>query len=192
MSVRYISAQGFDRSTCNALSLHQYLRGYPLTARRFIRLDNNLRVYWHTLFDLCPELLKLDPPEAETLFRAFMRHAIKRGLAADWRLHLALYRWLLTSRYAESLTEEHLETVMLAAASLWCDNDRSGNLGIAIAHHQCAGLVVGWKAAAGKGSATLDVVPPGPSRWSEAGFGCGLLARPPLSLDGALAPVFRR
>lgn len=45
---------------------------YPSNARSFVHLDARLLPYWHSLFDICPALLKLDPPEGLNLFRSFM------------------------------------------------------------------------------------------------------------------------
>lgn len=183
MSTRYISTQGFDRSKRNALSLHQHLQGYPLTAKTFIRVDNNLRVYWHTLFDLCPELLKLDPPEGEDLFRGFMRFAISRNVPLDWTLHLNLYRWLQRSPYAAGLQEEHLEAVLAAAASLWCDNDTSEHVGIAIVHRDSTLVVVGWKAAGRRVGSTLEVLQPEGRSRTPGDFACLRLPQRPYSLE---------
>ena len=36
---------------------------YPSNARSFVHLDAKLLPYWHALFDVCPRLLKLDPPD---------------------------------------------------------------------------------------------------------------------------------
>ena len=36
---------------------------YPGNARSFVHLDAGLLPYWHTLFDVCPALLRLDPPD---------------------------------------------------------------------------------------------------------------------------------
>ncbi|KAF1051591.1 MAG: hypothetical protein GAK43_02342 [Stenotrophomonas maltophilia] len=156
MTDRYSSTQGFDRSRRNALALHQHLRGYPFTARHFVNLDNNLRVYWHTLFDLCPELLKLDPPEGMGVFRGYLHYAVEQRLPIDWSLHLRLYRWLQRSAHAPQLRGEHLESVLSAAASLWCEHDRSHCPGIALTHRDCALRVVGWKPSKTVRQATLD------------------------------------
>jgi len=47
------------------------LPDYPSNSRCFVHLDARLLPYWHTLFDICPALLKLDPPEGLNLFRSF-------------------------------------------------------------------------------------------------------------------------
>ncbi|HHH9558904.1 TPA: putative natural product biosynthesis protein [Pseudomonas aeruginosa] len=190
MSVRYISTQGFDRAKRNALSLHQHLQGYPRTAKTFIRVDNNLRVYWHTLFDLCPELLRLDPPEGEELFRGFMRFATARNLPLNWTLHLNLYRWLQGSPHAQGLQEEHLEAVMAAAASLWCDDDASEHAGIALVHRDSALVVVGWKALGRRGGSTLEVLQPEARPRTPGDFVFLRLPQRPCSLERGFEPVF--
>ena len=53
---------------------------YPSNSRSFVHLDARLLPYWHTLFDICPALLKLYPPEGLNLFRSFMTsHKAKPG-----------------------------------------------------------------------------------------------------------------
>mgnify|MGYP000844064339 CR=1 FL=1 len=82
MSTHYINAQGVDRSKLDALSLHRFLAGYPLTTKTFTQIDSNLRVYWHTLFDLCPGLLKLDGPDGMNMFRGFIKTACAQTCSA--------------------------------------------------------------------------------------------------------------
>ena len=146
MSTHYINAQGVDRSKLDALSLHRFLAGYPLTTKTFTQIDSNLRVYWHTLFDLCPGLLKLDGPDGMNMFRGFIKTACAQNLPLNWTLHASFYRWLLSSEFASRVNEEHLEAIMMAAVSLWCSNDTSGKVGIALAHQHSSVVVVGWKA----------------------------------------------
>lgn len=62
---------------------------YPSNARSFVHLDAKLLPYWHALFDVCPRLLKLDPPEGLEIFRQFMTWAYGCQLALDWTFHSA-------------------------------------------------------------------------------------------------------
>ena len=149
MSAHYINAQGVDRSKLDALSLHRFLAGYPLTTKTFTQIDSNLRVYWHTLFDLCPGLLKLDGPDGMNMFRGFIKTACAQNLPLNWTLHASFYRWLLSSEFASKVNDEHLEAIMVAAVSLWCSNDTSGKVGIALAINTAR-----WSSSVGRPGAT--------------------------------------
>ena len=90
-------------SKSRALPVHRRIANerifpdYPSNARSFIALDAKLLPYWHLLYDLCPSLLKLDPPEGLNLFRRFMVWAYRRQPAQDWTFHISVCRWLLLS-----------------------------------------------------------------------------------------------
>lgn len=49
---------------------------------------------------------------------------------------------------------------MMAAVSLWCSNDTSGKVGIALAHQHSSVVVVGWKTKGHKTASNLDVLEP--------------------------------
>ncbi|ROM53693.1 putative natural product biosynthesis protein [Pseudomonas rhodesiae] len=109
---------------------------YPSNARCFVHLDARLLPYWHSLFDICPALLKLDPPEGLNLFRSFMTWAYRNQPAADWTYHLNVCRWLLGSAYRTRINEEPIEAFMAAAAASWINTD----------HSQAEGIVLAWRA----------------------------------------------
>ncbi|MFL9675415.1 putative natural product biosynthesis protein [Pseudomonas marginalis] len=118
---------------------------YPSNARCFVHLDARLLPYWHTVFDICPTLLKLDPPEGLNLFRSFMTWAYRNQPAQDWTWHLNVCRWLLASPYRGQIDEEPIETFMAAAAARWISTDDSQAQGVALAWQ---GLTVfDWKGA---------------------------------------------
>ena len=89
---------------------------FPSHARSFVHLDARLLPYWHALFDVCPGLLKLDPPDGLNLFRQFMTWAYGRQLALDWTLHLNVCRWLLGSPYGSRVDDELVDAMLVAAA----------------------------------------------------------------------------
>ncbi len=111
------------------------LPDYPSNSRCFVHLDARLLPYWHTLFDICPALLKLDPPEGLNLFRSFMTWAYHNQPPLDWTYHLNVCRWLLASGYRSQIDEEPIETFMAAAAARWITTDQS----------QAQGVVLGWR-----------------------------------------------
>lgn len=118
---------------------------YPCNARSFVNLDARLLPYWHTLFDVCPGLLKLDPPEGLELVRRFMTWAYRHHPALDWTYYISVCRWLLNSPYQARVTEEHIEAFMVAAAALWVATDVSQARGLVLAWQPMDERVVEWK-----------------------------------------------
>ncbi|TFF14035.1 putative natural product biosynthesis protein [Pseudomonas sp. BCA14] len=108
---------------------------YPSNSRCFVHLDARLLPHWHTLFDICPTLLKLDPPEGLNLFRSFMTWAYHHQPPLDWTYHLNVCRWLLGSTYRAQIDEEPIEAFMAAAAACWIHVDNS----------RARGIVLGWQ-----------------------------------------------
>ncbi|MFJ2684288.1 putative natural product biosynthesis protein [Pseudomonas sp. NPDC087342] len=108
---------------------------YPSNARCFVHLDARLLPYWHTLFDVCPGLLKLDPPDGLNIFRNFMTWAYRNHPPLNWTYYLSVCRWLLGSAYKTQILDEHIDAFMTAAAARWINTDDS----------QARGLVVTWQ-----------------------------------------------
>lgn len=119
---------------------------YPSNSRCFVHLDARLLPYWHTLFDICPALLKLDPPEGLNLFRSFMTWAYRNQVAQDWTYHLNVCRWLLASPYRSQIDEEPIEAFMAAAAARWINADESQAQGVVLAWQDSR--VFDWKGGA--------------------------------------------
>lgn len=80
---------------------------------------------WHTLFDVCPGLLKLDPPDGLNIFRSFMTWAYRNHPPLNWTYYLSVCRWLLTSTYQAQIHEEYIDAFMTAAAARWINTDDS-------------------------------------------------------------------
>ncbi|NER62306.1 putative natural product biosynthesis protein [Pseudomonas sp. MAFF212428] len=129
---------------------------YPCNARSFVHLDARLLPYWHTLFDVCPSLLKLDPPEGLELFRRFMTWAYRHHPSLDWTYYVSVCRWLLSSPYKARVTDEHIEAFLVAAAALWVASDVSQARGLVLAWQPMAEVVVEWKQGARAGAFTLE------------------------------------
>ena len=119
---------------------------YPSNCRSFVHLDARLLPYWHTLFDICPALLKLDPPEGLNLFRSFMTWAYRHRPPRDWTYHLNVCRWLLGSAYRSQIDAEPIEAFMAAAAARWVDTDDTPAQGVVLAWQ--GSTVFDWKRAA--------------------------------------------
>ncbi|WP_313089119.1 putative natural product biosynthesis protein [Pseudomonas sp.] len=138
---------------------------YPSNARSFVHLDARLLPYWHALFDVCPQLLKLDPPDGLNLFREFMTWAYARQLALNWTFHLGVCRWLLESGYRTQIEPEQLEAMMIAAAARWVAGDDSPAIGIVLGW-QGGAHVFDWKPRVRAGARTLaaeaEELPPPP------------------------------
>ncbi|MDD1147856.1 putative natural product biosynthesis protein [Pseudomonas protegens] len=120
---------------------------YPSNARSFVHLDARLLPYWHTLFDVCPGLLKLDPPDGLNIFRGFMTWAYRNHPPLNWTYYLSVCRWLLGSRYQAQITEEHVEAFMSAAAARWINTDDSQARGLVLAWRGSPDWVFDWKVA---------------------------------------------
>ncbi|MCJ7960315.1 MAG: putative natural product biosynthesis protein [Pseudomonas sp.] len=118
---------------------------YPSNSRSFVHLDARLLPYWHSLFDICPVLLKLDPPEGLDLFRSFMTWAYRNRPPQDWTYHLSVGRWLLGSLYRSQIDDEPIEALMAAAAARWVDTDDSQAQGVVLAWQGVT--VFDWKGA---------------------------------------------
>lgn len=119
---------------------------YPSNSRCFVHLDARLLPHWHTLFDICPALLKLDPPEGLNLFRSFMTWAYNHQPPLDWTYHLNVCRWLLSSPYRSQINEEPIEAFMAAAAARWVNTDDSQAQGVVLAWQ--GSTVFDWKGTA--------------------------------------------
>ena len=133
---------------------------YPSNARSFIALDSKLLPYWHLLYDLCPSLLKLDPPEGLNLFRSFMIWAYRRQPAQDWTFHISVCRWLLASEYAPHVTVEQVESLLSAAAARWVTSDTSLAQGILLACSTRALTLIDWKKQDAALHGDIQVLPP--------------------------------
>jgi uncharacterized repeat protein (TIGR04061 family) len=118
---------------------------YPCNARSFVHLDARLLPYWHTLFDVCPGLLKLDPPDGLNLFRSFMTWAYRHNPALNWTYYLSVCRWLFSSKYKAKANEEHIESFMVAAAARWINTDDSQARGLVLAWQGAPLLIFEWK-----------------------------------------------
>ncbi|MHA4967293.1 putative natural product biosynthesis protein [Pseudomonas extremorientalis] len=143
---------------------------YPSNSRSFVHLDARLLPYWHTLFDICPALLKLDPPEGLNLFRSFMTWAYRHRPPQDWTYHVNVCRWLLGSVYRARIDDEPIEAFMAAAAACWVQTDKS----------QARGVVLAWQ-----GATLFD--------WK--GSPCAMVERqplPPAQTDFAWCPLNSR
>lgn len=126
---------------------------YPSNSRCFVHLDARLLPYWHSVFDICPALLKLDPPEGLNLFRSFMTWAYRNQPAQDWTYHLNIGRWLLGSPYRTQIDDEPIEAFMAAAAGRWINTDDSPAQGVILAWQ--GSTVLEWK-----GTPLATVEPP--------------------------------
>ncbi len=133
---------------------------YPSNARSFISLDSRLLPYWHLIFDLCPSLLKLDPPEGLELFRRFMTWAYRHQPAQDWTFHISFCRWLLKSEYAQRVTDVHIDDLLCAAAARWASGDNSLAQGIMLSCPAFAMTTVEWKTGRMDEDGTSQWVPP--------------------------------
>jgi uncharacterized repeat protein (TIGR04061 family) len=139
------SSRVIDQDLLDALMVpakHSDYAGHP---RAFVRIDASLRVYWHTLFDVCPGLLEISPPDGGEIFGPFMAWAAEENLSMNWTYYLWVGRWLMSSKLRERIDRDVLLSLMGASAAAWAIRDRGPSRGLVIG---CAGLpelVMGWK-----------------------------------------------
>ncbi|WP_394832102.1 hypothetical protein LVJ94_36845 [Pendulispora rubella] len=106
-----------------------------------------MRLRWHGLFDPCPRVLALCPPDGADVFRRFLAWADRAKSKMDWSLHLELLVWLSRDpTHRDALDEDMILELLAAAASKWAIYDRGPNKGIVLGCQRtpCT-LVVGWK-----------------------------------------------
>ncbi|MGJ0395398.1 MAG: methanobactin biosynthesis protein MbnC [Methylocystis sp.] len=151
-----------DRDLYPALMSPEMCAKYPADDKAFVRIDTSLRVYWHTLFDICPELLELSGPDGLSIFRPFMAWAGERKLAFDWFYYLWVYVWLRQSPFKEQVLadKKYLRSVMGASAARWAILDRGRSCGIAIGCVDTTDLVIGWKCRSVRFGREIELIEP--------------------------------
>jgi uncharacterized repeat protein (TIGR04061 family) len=162
-----------DRDLYDALTVPARQSDYPSDSRAFVRIDTSLRIYWHTLFDICPQLLQLAPPDGRSIFLPFMAWAAERNLSFDWSYYLLVYQWLQQSEFRDRLSEELLLNLVGASAARWAVLDRSSESGIVVGSASCPKLVVAWKCHrvdGGREVELLELEEPLPTPDEEFGF----------------------
>ncbi|KYO57470.1 hypothetical protein AUP44_20080 [Tistrella mobilis] len=151
-------------------------------SRAWVRVDTSLRIYWHTLFDICPGLLRLEGEDGQlsdgmSIFRPFMAFAAERGLSFDWTYYLWVDVWLQGSGFRDRVDDDLRLTLIGAAAARWAVTDRSPAVGLVIgtrsADRGALPLVVGWKPAdleSGREIETLELEDPLPDPATPFGW----------------------
>lgn len=177
MSERRIDSDLLDHLTVPAR--HDEL---GVGSRAWVRVDTSLRIYWHTLFDICPGLLRLNgedgqPSDGMSIFRPFMAFAAERGLSFDWTYYLWVDVWLQGSGFRDRVDDDLRLTLIGAAAARWAVTDRSPAAGLVIgtrsADRGALPLVVGWKPAdleSGREIETLELEDPLPAPATPFGW----------------------
>jgi len=136
-----------DAELLPALAVPDLQRTLPRESAAFVRVDTSLRTYWHTLFDVCPELLTLADPDGLRIFQPFMAWAAAERLTMNWTFYIWAYRWLCQSEFADRLPDGLAQSMLAASAARWATVDRGRHAGIVLTD-ACAALptlVVGWK-----------------------------------------------
>lgn len=131
---------------------------YPRDTRAFVRIDTCHRLYWHTLFDICPKALELDKPDGLSIFRPFMAWAAQQGISFDWTYYLWVYNWLLQSDFRDKLTEDLLIEMVGASTGRWANLNRGDDCGIVVGSANCPKLVVAWKARTVDGAREVELI----------------------------------
>ncbi|AYR19486.1 methanobactin biosynthesis protein MbnC [Alcaligenes faecalis] len=134
-----------DADLLDALSVPARQGDYPRQSRAFVRIDTSLRVYWHTLFDICPELLTLSGPDGLAIFRPFMAWAHAQNLSLNWTYYLWVDVWLRQSPFREQVSDTLRYTLMGASAARWATGDRSESVGVVLGCSTLPDWIVAWK-----------------------------------------------
>jgi uncharacterized repeat protein (TIGR04061 family) len=172
-----------DRDLYDALTSIEESEKYPRDDKSFVRIDTSLRVYWHTLFDICPNLLEISGPDGSAIFRPFMAWAARRRLAFDWSFYLWVYVWLRESEFSERLNDDDLlQTIMGASAARWAVLDRSRDCGIVLSCADRNDLVVGWKCNSIRSGRQIELIQP-EEALPPPGNLFGYFTRPSFDLD---------
>lgn len=145
-----------DSELLDALSAPGSQQNYEDDPRAFVRIDHSLRIYWHTLFDVCPGLLRLSGPDGQNIFRPFMAWAAEQGLSFNWSYYLWVYIWLRQSEFRDLLDGDLRLSLMAASAARWATFDRSKAAAVALGCVEMQGLVCGFKPCALDASVTVE------------------------------------
>lgn len=174
-----------DSDLFDSLTSPSRLDDYPRDSRAFVRIDASLRAYWHTLFDICPQLLDLSGPDGMAIFRPFMAFAAQQDLTFTWTYYLWVHHWLTQSEFRDRVDDDLLLALMAAAAARWAILDRGDDCGIVLGNPGFQGLVAGWKCRTirtGRQVERLDPAEPLPAPDGfDGGFGC--FTSPDFELD---------
>ena len=172
MSVRGLSPRT-DADLLDALSVPERQADYPRDSRAFVRIDSSLRVYWHTLFDICPGLLTLSGPDGLAIFRPFMGWAAEQRLSLNWTYYLWVDVWLQQSLFRQQLTPALRYSLMGASVARWATGDRSESNGIIVSAADLPDLVCAWKTQSLEGAREVEQIElsePLPSPSAAFGF----------------------
>ncbi|MDU9414366.1 methanobactin biosynthesis protein MbnC [Pseudomonas sp. zfem005] len=162
-----------DSQLLHALFHPQRQGDYPRDSKAFVRIDTSLRVYWHSLFDICPGLLALSGPDGLAIFRPFMAWAVEQELSFNWAWYLWVDLWLRQSPFHQQVEDELRYSLMAASAARWATGDRSSQRGIVLGAADLPDLVCGWKATsleAGRQVERLELEEPLPPPGTAHGY----------------------
>ena len=162
-----------DSALLDALSVPARQADYPRDSKAFVRIDTSLRVYWHSLFDICPGLLRLSGPDGLAIFRPFMAWANEQQLSLNWTYYLWVDVWLRQSLFRDRLDTNLRYELIAASAARWATSDRSRSAGIVLGADGLPDLVCAWKVRsvdAGRQVERLALEEPLPMSGMDFGF----------------------
>lgn len=155
-----------DQDLLEALMVPARQGDFPRESKAFVRIDTSLRIYWHTLFDICPSLLEISPPDGLAIFRPFMAWAASQQLSMNWAYYLHVHQWLRESEFRDRLSAEITLSLMGASAARWATSDRGPAGGIVLGCADMPEIVAGWKShsvGGGREVESLDLEDPLPA-----------------------------
>lgn len=123
-------------------------RGLPEGSKERAVARLALRQWWHIVFDPCPSLVGVFPPDGLAVLDPFLQYAARRRLSMRWPLHAHLLLWL-EEHHLDKLTPEISTEFLAAAAARWTNTDQSRSKGILLHYHRLPGKgIAGWKSRA--------------------------------------------
>jgi len=95
-------------------------KSFPKNTNEYALASLSIRRLWHTIYDHCPKLLELCPPDGKKLLDEFLQYADDNSLSMNWTMHLHLLSWLNQHKiWREKIDNSIKEELMIASALRW-------------------------------------------------------------------------
>jgi hypothetical protein len=83
-----------------------------------------LRNLWHIIYDPCPSVLELCPPDGKKLMESFLEKAQDKGFSMSWSLHVHFLDWIMgQSEWCDQMTYTHKKELLAASALRWASDN---------------------------------------------------------------------
>jgi hypothetical protein len=83
-----------------------------------------LRNLWHIIFDSCPSVLELCPPDGKKLMEPFLEYAQDKAISLSWTLHVHLLDWLISEpQWNTRIAAVNKKELLAASALHWATSN---------------------------------------------------------------------